>query len=117
MIPPLPDLILEPLVRAALFEDLGSHGDITTRTVIPVGTRTRGAIRAREGGTASGMGLAALAFRLIDPALRLEVMIPDGTPCFAAGHPREILAERGLKPVAVELIDPAAMVTTTVWER
>ncbi|MFC3170336.1 carboxylating nicotinate-nucleotide diphosphorylase [Paracoccus fontiphilus] len=82
--PPLPDLILEPLVRAALFEDLGSHGDITTCTVIPAGTRTRGAIRAREGGTASGMGLAALAFRLIDPDLRLEVLIPDGTP-FAPG--------------------------------
>lgn len=84
MIPPLPDLILEPLVRAALIEDLGSHGDITTRTVIPSRTQTRGAIRAREGGTASGMALAALAFRLIDPELRLEVLIPDGTP-FAPG--------------------------------
>ena len=30
---PLPDLILEPLVRAALMEDLGTYGDITTRTV------------------------------------------------------------------------------------
>jgi nicotinate-nucleotide pyrophosphorylase (carboxylating) len=84
MIPPLPDLILEPLVRAALIEDLGSQGDITTRTVIPSGTQTRGAIRARDGGTASGMALAALAFRLIDPELRLEVLIPDGTP-FAPG--------------------------------
>ncbi|MGR3578126.1 MAG: carboxylating nicotinate-nucleotide diphosphorylase, partial [Sagittula sp.] len=35
---PLPDLILEPLVRAALLEDLGTYGDITTRTVIPAGT-------------------------------------------------------------------------------
>ena len=35
MTPPMPDLILEPLVRAALIEDLGSHGDITTRTVTP----------------------------------------------------------------------------------
>ena len=84
MIPPLPDLILEPLVRAALIEDLGTHGDITTRTVIPPGTRVSGAIRAREGGTASGMALAVLAFRLIDPSLQLEVLVPDGVS-FAPG--------------------------------
>lgn len=32
---PLPDLVLEPVIRAALAEDLGTYGDITTRTVIP----------------------------------------------------------------------------------
>lgn len=84
MIPPLPDLILEPLVRAALLEDLGTNGDITTRTVIPSGTRMDAVICAREAGTASGMQLAALAFRLIDPALRLEVLVPDGA-AFAPG--------------------------------
>lgn len=84
MIPPLPDLILEPLIRAALTEDLGTNGDITTRTVIPAGTTARAAIRARRPGTASGMGLAALAFRLIDPALRIDTPCPDGT-AFAAG--------------------------------
>ena len=84
MIPPLPDLILEPLVRAALIEDLGTHGDITTRTVIPPGARVSGAVRAREGGTVSGMALAALAFRLIDPSLRFEVLVTDGVS-FAPG--------------------------------
>lgn len=84
MIPPLPDMILEPLVRAALIEDLGANGDVTTRTVIPAGTRYAARIRAREAGTASGMQLAAIAFRLIDPALRLNVTHPDGS-AFAAG--------------------------------
>ncbi|MDQ1902664.1 carboxylating nicotinate-nucleotide diphosphorylase [Paracoccus sp. WLY502] len=84
MIPPLPDLILELLVRAALIEDLGTHGDITTRTVIPPGARVSGAVRAREGGTVSGMALAALAFRLIDPSLRFEVLVTDGVS-FAPG--------------------------------
>lgn len=84
MIPPLPDLILEPLVRAALIEDLGSHGDITTRTVIAPGTSLSAAIRAREAGIASGMALASLAFRLVDPDLRLQVLVADGQP-FAPG--------------------------------
>lgn len=78
--PPLPDLILEPLVRAALDEDLGTYGDITTRTVIPAGTRYKARIRAREAGIVSGMQLAAIAFRLIDPALVLRVHCPDGAP-------------------------------------
>ena len=80
MIPPLPDLILEPLVRAALIEDLGSHGDITTRTVIAPGTPLSAAIRAREAGTASGMALAALTFRLVDADLRVQVLVADGQP-------------------------------------
>lgn len=83
-LPPLPDMILEPLVRAALTEDLGTFGDLTTRTVIPAGTRYTAQIRAREPGVVSGMQLAAIAFRLIDPALAFRVLTPDGT-AFAAG--------------------------------
>ena len=87
--PPLPDMILEPLVRAALTEDLGTFGDITTRTVIPAGTRYNARIRAREAGVVSGMQLAAIAFRLIDPALTLRVHRPDG----AQFGPGDTLAE------------------------
>ncbi|QRZ14970.1 carboxylating nicotinate-nucleotide diphosphorylase [Paracoccus methylovorus] len=87
--PPLPEMILEPLVRLALSEDLGTYGDITTRTVIPAGTRYRARIVAREAGVASGMQLAAIAFRLIDPALQWQVYHPDGSS-FQAGA---VLAE------------------------
>ncbi len=87
--PPLPEMILEPLVRAALIEDLGTYGDITTRTVIPAGTRYGARIRARESGIASGMQLAAIAFRLIDPALEFRLHCPDGT----AFRPGDTLAE------------------------
>lgn len=87
--PPLPDMILEPLVRATLAEDLGIYGDITTRTVIPAGTRYLARIIAREAGVASGMQVAAIAFRLVDPALALRVLVPDGAP-FDAGA---VLAE------------------------
>lgn len=88
-LPPLPDMVLEPIVRAALAEDLGTYGDITTRTVISAGTRYSARIVAREAGVASGMQLATIAFRLIDPALRFQLRIADGTP-FAVG---EVLAE------------------------
>ncbi len=77
----IPDLILEPMVRNALMEDLGSYGDITTRTVIPAGTTYAARINAREDAIVSGMQIAALAFRLVDAALDVKTLIPDGAPC------------------------------------
>lgn len=79
MTAPMPDLIFEPLVRAALMEDLGTFGDLTTRTVIPAGTTCRARLRAREDGIVSGMQIAAIAFRLVDPNLTLRVLTPDGS--------------------------------------
>ncbi|WP_375698139.1 carboxylating nicotinate-nucleotide diphosphorylase [Pseudophaeobacter sp. TrK17] len=78
---PLPDLLLEPLVRAALHEDLGQNGDITTRTVIPAEARYRARLNAREAGVVSGMQIARIAFHLVDPSLQVETLIADGAPC------------------------------------
>ncbi|MBS8226379.1 carboxylating nicotinate-nucleotide diphosphorylase [Vannielia litorea] len=75
---PLPDLILEPFVRAALMEDLGTSGDITTRTVIPPGTAYTARLNARMPGVVSGLQIAALAFRLVDPALNITTHKADG---------------------------------------
>lgn len=80
----LPDLILEPIIRAALLEDLGSNGDITTRMIIPTGRRHTAYLQAREAGITSGMQLAAIAFRLIDPELSVRIVCPDGS-LFEAG--------------------------------
>ncbi|MCL6284930.1 carboxylating nicotinate-nucleotide diphosphorylase [Ruegeria sp. 2012CJ41-6] len=78
---PLPDLVLEPMVRAALLEDLGTNGDITTRTVIPAGTTYAARLNAREAAVVSGMQVARLAFRLMDADLQLNTRIDDGQPC------------------------------------
>ncbi|EBA06963.1 carboxylating nicotinate-nucleotide diphosphorylase [Sagittula stellata] len=86
---PLPDLILEPLVRGALMEDLGTYGDITTRTVIPPGTRYAARLNAREAGVVSGLQIAALAFRLVDPALKVCAHRADGD----AIRPGDLLME------------------------
>jgi nicotinate-nucleotide pyrophosphorylase (carboxylating) len=75
---PLPLLLIEPLVRAALLEDLGSSGDITTDSVVPAGTVARARLVARAGGTIAGLDLVRTAFRLVDPGLRLVFFAADG---------------------------------------
>lgn len=75
---PLPDLILEPMVRAALMEDLGTSGDITTRAVIPAATRYAARLRARDAGVLSGVQIAGIAFRLLDPTLDIRCLKSDG---------------------------------------
>ncbi len=76
---PLPDVMLEPMVRAALLEDLGRAGDITTDAIVPDGLRTRCVLQAREPGIVAGLDLARLAFALVDPRLEFSVQAPDGT--------------------------------------
>ncbi len=74
----LPNLLLEPLVRAALLEDLGRAGDITTDALVPEGLPAQAALVARQPGVIAGLDLAEIAFRLIDPSIRLERDVPDG---------------------------------------
>jgi nicotinate-nucleotide pyrophosphorylase (carboxylating) len=78
-VPALPAVMLEPLVRAALLEDLGRAGDITTHAVVPAQARAETALVARQPGVVAGLDIAALAFRLIEPAIEIEVERPDGT--------------------------------------
>lgn len=75
---PLPRLIIEPLVRAALVEDLGRAGDITTDAIVPAADQARMAIVARQAGTIAGLDLAALAFELVDPRLTFDAVVGDG---------------------------------------
>jgi nicotinate-nucleotide pyrophosphorylase (carboxylating) len=76
--PPLPRVLTEPLVRAALVEDLGRAGDVTTDATIPPTVQATAAIVAREAGVAAGLDLARLAFDLVDPALQIEQPVADG---------------------------------------
>jgi len=74
----LPDLILEPLVKSALMEDLGTYGDITTRAVIPADVTYTARLNARADGVVSGLQIAAIAFRLVDPSLQIRPLKRDG---------------------------------------
>ncbi len=77
-VPPLPDIMLEPLVRAALLEDLGRAGDLTTNAVVAADLRARTALVARQPGVVAGLDLARLAFRLIDPSIEMRASVADG---------------------------------------
>ncbi len=79
MIPPLPTVMIEPAVRAALLEDLGRAGDITTDAIVPADAHTETVLAARQEGVVAGLDFAAMAFRLIDPAIEMIVERPDGT--------------------------------------
>lgn len=75
----LPDVMLEPLVRVALLEDLGRAGDITTDAIVPDSLRTRCILQAREPGIVAGLDLARISFALVDPRLVFTIHRGDGT--------------------------------------
>lgn len=80
---PLPAIMLEPLVRAALLEDLGRAGDLTTDAIVPNEQRTTTVLAARQPGVIAGLDLAALAFRLLDPDVTISVQRADGSAVVA----------------------------------
>ncbi len=75
----LPRLVIEPLVRAALLEDLGRAGDLTTDAILPADARSSVAVVSREPGVIAGLECARLAWELLDPAVTVEVLVPDGS--------------------------------------
>ena len=76
--PPLPDIVMDPIVRLALSEDLGRAGDLTTDATIPAGTEIVAEIRARDLGWIAGLDAAAYALKLVDPKVALEILKQDG---------------------------------------
>ena len=71
-------LLLEPIVRRALEEDLGRAGDITSDLVVPADRTAKALLVARKPGTIAGLPLAEMAFRLVDPSLVFQFEAQDG---------------------------------------
>ena len=78
MIEPLPDLLIEPVVRAALAEDLGRAGDITSAACIDAGATFSARFGARKPGVLAGLACARLAIHALDPAATFEAAAKDG---------------------------------------
>ena len=98
-LPRLSPLLIEPLVRATLLEDLGLAGDITSNAVVPSDHRSTMVFSLRQPGAIAGLDVAEMAFRLVDPAVAFERMVKDGdfltegtTIARVSGSSRSILA-------------------------
>ena len=75
---PLPDVLVEPIIRAALAEDLGRAGDITSQACIPADARLRAQFAARKAGVVSGLDCVRLTLAAMDPAARFQALHADG---------------------------------------
>ncbi|MDH7796068.1 MULTISPECIES: carboxylating nicotinate-nucleotide diphosphorylase [unclassified Beijerinckia] len=71
-------LLIDKVVRAALEEDNGRVGDITSLACIPEGTQARAVLAPRKPGTISGLSVAEAAFKITDPSLTFEYLAKDG---------------------------------------
>jgi nicotinate-nucleotide pyrophosphorylase (carboxylating) len=79
MTEPLPDLLIAPVIRAALAEDLGRAGDITAQACIPAEARLSAVFAARKPGVIAGIACARLAMAELDPAADFKALVQDGT--------------------------------------
>jgi nicotinate-nucleotide pyrophosphorylase (carboxylating) len=77
-ITPLPALLIEPIVRAALAEDLGRSGDLTSNAIVPAAACAETVLVARQAGIIAGLDFSATAFQLLDPAIMLTRVRGDG---------------------------------------
>ncbi|NYT51363.1 carboxylating nicotinate-nucleotide diphosphorylase [Parapusillimonas granuli] len=77
-VPPLPAIMLEPVLRSALLEDLGRAGDLTSDAIVPDGARSAMRLVARQAGVLAGLDLACMAFRMMDPGVGIEPRLRDG---------------------------------------
>jgi nicotinate-nucleotide pyrophosphorylase (carboxylating) len=92
-------LLTEPIVRAALLEDLGRAGDITSDAIVPAEAPIDAVIAARQPGILAGLEAGLLTFELLDPALKIERERGDGarvergqTVARITGRARPVLA-------------------------
>src|SRR5437867_3763311 len=69
--------VLEPIVRAALAEDVGS-GDVTTESVVPADARCRATLELEEPGVVCGVPAVRAVFEALDPSVRVEALRAEG---------------------------------------
>lgn len=74
----LPPFLVKRAVAAALEEDLGQAGDITTDPIIPAHATAEAEIVARKAGVIAGLDLAAASFKALDSDAQFVVDVADG---------------------------------------
>ena len=128
----LPDLLIEPAVRAALLDDLGRAGDITTNRIVPPTLTASGKLIVRRAGRIAGLNCARIAFHMLDKDIIFAPSIEDGAAvkelqviATVSGNARAMLtAERSalnllchLSGIATETARLAALIPRNVPAR
>jgi nicotinate-nucleotide pyrophosphorylase (carboxylating) len=91
---PAPDA--RKLIEAALKEDLGSRGDVTTKLFVPKRARLKGVIAARAAGVICGTELAAAVFKRCDRSAKVRILVKDGRKVRPGQAVMRISGGRGL---------------------
>ena len=81
----LPRLLVERAVAAALEEDLGLAGDLTSQATLAPDAVATASLSAREPGVIAGLDLAAAAFRLVGDGVVFTPALSDGDRLAAGG--------------------------------
>jgi nicotinate-nucleotide pyrophosphorylase (carboxylating) len=74
------------VVGRALSEDLGPTGDITSDSVIPKDSTSRGVFVARDAGVIAGLDVAAYVFEALDHTVVFDPLLEDGDRVPPGGH-------------------------------
>jgi len=79
----IPGFDLDAFVSATLDEDLGvglpgGGRDVTIESVIAPDMRFSGVMDARHAITVAGLPIAAAFFHKLDPAMQIEILVPEG---------------------------------------
>jgi nicotinate-nucleotide pyrophosphorylase (carboxylating) len=113
-------LVIEDAVAAALAEDLGRAGDVTSIATVPADTKAVAKVVARKGGTIAGLPLVAAAFRKLDPDVKISGNARDGDEVNAkallmtvSGNARAVL---GAERVALNYIGHLSGIATATAE-
>ena len=87
---------IDNIIDLALAEDLG-HGDITSDTLIPPDLQGKASIIIKERGILAGVEAAKKVFLRVDPSLKVEILIKDGTKV----RPRDTIAAISGKVISI----------------
>jgi nicotinate-nucleotide pyrophosphorylase (carboxylating) len=113
---PLPLDYVDKIVEIALAEDVGK-GDVTSESLIPDSMQGKAYMLIKENGVISGTEVVKRVFQHVDPQIKIEIKIVDGTPVkkkdiamLISGNVRSILkAER----VALNFFQRMSGIATT----
>lgn len=116
----IPGFDLNGFVAAAMAEDLGAGGDITSAAVIPGDARFAGVMDSRDPIVVAGLPIAAAFFRALDPEVRIDTLVEEGAQVAAGtdlmrieGRARAMLtAERSALNTVQHLSGIATMTRT-----